>query len=153
MDLPVCAALFMNVLSDHFLVTVLTDGIRVIPARPELSTPEHLLDFGMTTEDLLRSNALDGLNDCRGRHHGDALDEKMDVVFIRPDLDEMDLVSFFYSHAHIFERYLHFFRKDLSSVLGRADDVVEKQGLVMSLENMFAHLPILTLSRSLELCF
>ena len=153
MDLPVCAPLFMNVLSDHFLVTVLTDGIRVIPARPELSAPEHLLDFGMTPEDLLCGNALDGLNDCRGRHPGDALDEKMDMVFIRPNLDEMDLVSFSYSHAHLFGRYLHSFRKDLSSVLGRTDDVVEKQGLVMPFEHMFAHLPILPLSRSLGLCF
>ena len=153
MDLPVCAALFMNVLSDHFLVTVLTDGVRVIPARPELSTPEHLLDCGMTAEDLLCSNALDGLNDCRRRHHGNALDEKMDMVFIRPDLDEMDLVSFPYSHADLFERHLHFFRKDLSSVLGRTDDVVEKQGLVMPFEYMFAHPPILPLTRSSELCF
>jgi len=153
MDLPVRAALLMNVLSDHFLVTVLTDGICVIPARPELSTPEHLLDFGMTSEDLLCSDALDGLNDCRGRHHGDALDEKMDMVFIRSDLDEMNLVSFSYPHAHIFERYLHLFRKNLSSVLSRTDDVVEKQGLVMPFEYMFAHLPILSLSRSLELCF
>ena len=153
MDLLVCAALLMNVLSDHFLITVLTDGVRVIPARPELSTPEHLLDFGMTAEDLLCGNALDGLNDGRGRHHGDALDEKMDMVFIRPDLDEMDLVSFSYSHAHSFERYLHFFRKDLSSVLGRTDNVVEKQRLVMPFEDMFAHLPIVPPSRSLELCF
>ena len=153
MDLPVCAALFMNILSDHFLIAVLTDGVRVIPARPELSTPEHLLDFGMTAEDLLCSNALDGLNDGRGRHHRDALDEKMDMVFIRPDLDEMDLMSFSYSHTHLFERHLHFFRKDLSSVLGRTDDVVEKQGLVMPFEYMFAHPPILPLSRSSELCF
>jgi hypothetical protein len=31
--------------------------------------------------------------------------------------------------------------------------VVEKQGLVMPFEYMFAHPPILPLSRSLELCF
>ena len=113
MNLPVCTALFMNILSDHFLITVLTDGVRVISARPELSTPQHLLDFGMTAKDLLCSDALDGLNDGRGRHHGDALDEKMDMVFIRPDLDEMDLVSFPYSHADLFEAYLHLFREHL----------------------------------------
>ena len=153
MDLPVRAPLFMNILSDHFFITVLTDGVRIIPARPELSTPKHFLDFGMSAEDLLCSDALDSLNNCGGRHPGDALDEKMDMVFIRPDLDEMHLVSFSYSHTHLFERHLHFFRKNLSSVLGRTDDVVEKQGLVMPFEDMFAHLPILSLSRSLELCF
>ena len=112
MDLPVRTALFMNVLSDHFLVTVLTHGIRVISTRPELATPEHLLDFGMTAEDLLCSNALDGLNDGRRRHHGNALDEKMDMVCSSaPISTRMDLVSFSYSHAHLFERHLHFFRK------------------------------------------
>ena len=153
MELVVCTALFMNILPDHFLVTVLTDGIGIIPARPELSTPEHLFDFGVTAEDLPCSNALDGLNDCGGRHPGDALDEKMDMVFIRPDLHEMDLVSFSYAHAHLFERYLHFFPKDLSSVLGRADNVVQKQRLVMPLEYVFAHPPILPLSRSFGPCF
>ena len=107
----------------------------------------------MTAKDLLCSDALDGLNDGRERHHGDALDEKVDMVFIRPDLDEMHLVSFSYSHAHLFERHLHFFRKDLPPVLGRTDDVVEKQGLVMPFEDMFAHLPIVPLSRSIQLCF
>ena len=153
MDLPVCAALFMNILSDHFLIAVLTDGVRVIPARPELSAPEHSLDFGVTTEDLSCGNALDGLYDSRGRHHGDALDEKMDMVFIRPDLHEMDLVSFSYFHTDLFEGYLHLFRKHLSSVLCRTDNVVEEQRLVMPFEYMFAHPSILPLSRSLELCF
>ena len=153
MELVVCTALFMNILPDHFLVTVLTDGIGVIPTRPELSTPEHLLDFGVTAEDLPCSNALDGLNDRRGGHPGDALDEKVDMVFIRPNLDEMDLVSFSYFHADLFERYLHLFRKHLSSVLSWTDKVVEKKRLVMPFEYMFAHPPILPLSRSLELCF
>ena len=153
MDLSVRAALFMNVLSDYFLVAVLTDGIGIVPARPKLSAPEHLLDFGVNAEDLLCGNALDGLHDCGGRQHGDALDEKMDMVFIRPDLDEMDLVSFSYFHADLFEGYLHLFRKHLSSVLGRTDKVVEKKRLVMPFEYMFAHPPILPLSWSLEPCF
>lgn len=148
MDLTVCAPLLVNILSDHFLVPVLADGIRIVSARPELSTPEHLLDFGVTAEDFLRSDALDGLNYCRRGHHGDALDEKMDVVFIRAYLDEMDLVSFSDPHADILECHLDRFCKDLSSILGGADDVVEKQGLVVTFEDMFTHTPILPQARA-----
>lgn len=147
MDWPVCAALLMNILSDYFLIPILADGVGIESARPELSAPEHFLDFGVAAEDFLRGDALDGLNYRCRRHHGDALDEKMDVVFIRPDLDEMYLMAFSYPHTDIFERHLHCFRKDLSSVLGWTYNMVEKQSLVMAFENMFTHTLILPQAR------
>jgi hypothetical protein len=148
MNLSVCTALFMNILSNYFLVAVLTDGIGIIPTRPELSTPEHFFDFWMTMENLPRSNALDSLHDCGGGQHGDTLDQKMDMVFIRPDLHKMDLVTFSYFDADLFEGYLHLFRKHFPSVLCRTDNVVEQQRLVMPFKYMFAHPRILPLSWS-----
>lgn len=61
MDLAVCAALLMDILSDYFLISILAHGIYVESARPELPAPEHLLDFGMGAEDLLCGDTLDRL--------------------------------------------------------------------------------------------
>jgi hypothetical protein len=143
MDLAVCPPLLMHILSDHLLVPILAHGIRVESAGPELSVPEHLLDFGMGMEDLLCGDALDRLNYRGGRHCGNTLHEKMDMVFVSPYLDEMNLMTLRYPLAHIFESHLHCVRKNLSSILGRAHYVVEKERLVMPLENMFTHTSML----------
>jgi hypothetical protein len=153
MYLMVRPALLLHILSNYLLIAVLPYRIGVVATRPEFASPELLLDLRMDAIYFPGSDALDDLYDHLRRHHRHALDEKMHVVFIHPNLDKMDLVSFSDTHAHIFKRCLHFFRKDLSSVLGRAYDVIEKKGFVMPFENMFAHVPILPLSRGLELCF
>ena len=139
MNLPVCTALLLNIFFNHFLVTVVAYRVRVVSARPELTTPEYLLDFGMCAEYFLRRDALDDLDNCLWGHHGDTLNEKVDMVFICPNLHEMDLMSFPYPRTYLLQSIFDFFRKDLPPVFRRADDVVEQEGLVVSLENMFAH--------------
>jgi hypothetical protein len=143
MNLPVCTALLLNIFFNHFLITVLAYRVRVVSARPELTAPEHLLHFGVYAKDFLCRDALDDLDNCLWGHHGDTLNEKVDMVFICPNLHEMDLMSFPDPRTYLLQSIFDVFRKDLPSVLRRADDVVEQEGLVVSLENMFAHPSIL----------
>ena len=143
MNLPVCTALLLNIFFNHFLITAVAYRVRVVSSRPELTAPEHLLHFGMSAEDFPRCDAFDDLHNCLWGHHGDTLNEKVDVVFICPNLHEMDLMSFPDPRTHLLQRSLDFFRKDLPSVLRGADDVVEQEGLVVSLEDVFAHPSIL----------
>ena len=65
------------------------------------------------------------------------------MILIGSNLHEMNLVSFRNTHADLFEGIFHCFGKYLSPVLRRAYDMVEEKRLVVSLENMFAHPPIL----------
>ena len=67
----------------------------------------------------------------------------MHVIFIRSNLHEVDFVSFRNSHADLFQRILHCFGKYLPSIFRWTHYMVEEERLVVSLEDMFAHSPIL----------
>src|SRR3989338_10493621 len=41
---------------------VLTDGVCIVAFRPEFTTPQHPFDLTVTFEELLCSNAFNGLN-------------------------------------------------------------------------------------------
>jgi hypothetical protein len=72
----------------------------------------------------------------------------MDVVFIGADLNEMDLKPFPDSHTYIFQGILYLLGKDSSSALRWTYDVVKKQRLIVSPEDMLAHADILPRSRA-----
>jgi hypothetical protein len=139
MNLAVGAPLLLDILFDDLFVPILTHGICVESACPELSAPEHLFDLRMGTENLFCGDTLDDLCYCGGGHCGNTLNEEMDMIFIGPNLDEMDLVTFCYPHAHLFEGTLHRFRENLSPILGRAYHVVEKKCLVVPFDDVLAH--------------
>src|SRR5678816_389605 len=63
------------------------------PARPEGAPPQGLLQARHPGEQLTRRDALDRADDL-GRAVGrNRLDQKMDMVLIGPDLQELDLVA------------------------------------------------------------
>ena len=67
----------------------------------------------------------------------------MHVILIGSNLHEMNLVSPRNTHADLFEGIFDCFGKYLPPVLRRAYDMVKEERLVVSLEDMFAHSPIL----------
>jgi len=144
MDLVIGPSLLLNILADDPLIPIPAHRVCVESTGPELTTPQHLLDFGMGTKNFLCGDALDRLDDHCGRHGRDALDEEMDMVFVRPYLDEMNFMTFRYPHAYLLEGRLHRVREDLSPILSRADYVVEKERLVMPFEDMFTHILMLS---------
>jgi hypothetical protein len=144
MYLSVSPGLLLYIVPYYSLIPVLAYGIHIVPARPELTTPEHLLHLGMDAEDFFGGDAFNYLSDRLWCHHWDTLDKKMDVVLIGSDLDEMHLMPLADTFADIFEGMLHLVRKDFSPILCRTHHVIEKKGLIMSLSDMFTHPPILT---------
>jgi len=143
MYLMIRSALLFYVLPDNPLVAVLPDGVRIIAACPELSSPKHLFHLSVSAEYLPGSDALDDLDNRLRGHDGYALDEEVYMIFIGADLHEMDLVSFRNSHADLFQGVFHCFGKYLPPVFCRAHYMVEEERLVVSLEDMFAHSSIL----------
>ena len=61
------------------------------------------------------------------------------MVFVRPDLQERDLVPVADVEADALEDRLHLIGDDRAPVLGRADRVVEQRGDVVTLVDVFAH--------------
>ena len=143
MNLMICAALLPNVFFNDSLIAVLAYRVRIVSAAPELAAPEHLLHFRMNFEDLFCGNALYDLDHRVGREHGNALNKKVYMIFISTDLNKTDLEPVTDFHAHLFQGALHGFGKNLSPVFRRTHDVVEKDRLVVPLEDVFAHSSIL----------
>ncbi len=138
MDLFVPFSLALDVLPDRFLIPMSADGVHVEPTSPEVASPEHFLDFGVQTEHLFGGDALCCSDDLRGSHHGHGLDEKMDVILVRSDLDVVQFVVLLNFVADIFQGLFVLFREDLPAIFGRAYQVVEKKSDVVTFTNVLA---------------
>ena len=139
MNLSVSPPLVLHVTFDDLFVGILPYGVHVEPARPEVPAPEEALDLGVMIEDMFGGETLDDLRNARGGEERDTLEEKVDMVFIRADLDEADFVALLDVEADILESLFDWFGKGFSSVLHRADQVIEKEGFVVTFVDVFAH--------------
>ena len=63
-DLFVLHTLVLDIAFDDVFVGVLTDGVHVEAARPEVSSPEELFDCGMMRKDMLGCEAFYDLNNA-----------------------------------------------------------------------------------------
>ena len=143
MYLMIPSTLLLHILFDHLFIAVLPDGVRVVAACPELSSPEHLLHLCMHAKYLPGGDTLDDLHDRLRWHHGHTLNEEMHVILIGSNLHKMNLVSFRNAHADLLQGILDCFGECLPPILRRAYYVVEEESLVVLLVDMFAHPSIL----------
>ena len=134
--LTVGSALFLDVIAYDICGCVLPDGVDVVAACPELATPQHLLDFGVAFEELLCSNALDGLHDVLGGCCGDGLDECVHMIFVRAQFDEVDVIALLYFKTDCFECVDDTVGQNFPSVLDGENHVVQKTGFVVTLPDM-----------------
>ena len=63
----------------------------------------------------------------------------MDVVFIRSNLQKLDLIPLLYPKAHLFENIIYIIVKHRPSVLRRKYQVVQQFSDVMTLVDVLAH--------------
>jgi len=139
----VCSTLVFDIVLNDLFVRILSHRVYIISLRPKLSAPQLLFDFGMLFEDALGRDAFDDLGDTGGSEFGNGLNEEMDMVFIRSDFVKADLVPLLDAKAHVLQRLGHFWCEYVSSVLRRADQVVQDERFGMTLQDVFAHQPIL----------
>lgn len=66
------------------------------------------------------------------------------MIPVRSDLDEPDFIALLDAQANVLERSFDRFGKGFSPVLHRTDQVVEKQGLVVTFVDVFTHSPMLS---------
>ena len=132
-------ALLLYILAYHFLVSMLTDRADVIPARPELPSPQLLLYLWARRKDFSRRYTfydLYYLLRAVGRH---TLNQKMHMVFVGSYFQKRNFISLTDFQADLFELLIYFGTKYNSSVLRWADYVIEKYRNIMALMNEAAH--------------
>ncbi len=133
------ATLFKNIFLDYFFVRILPNRVNVVPVSPKLSAPQLLFYLRMKTEKLSRTNAFHHLNDRFCRHHWNALYQKMNMIFIGTNLQKVYFKSVFNISTYIRQTLCNFIRQNTSPIFYRANQMIQKQTLVMPFMNMFAH--------------
>ena len=118
---------------------VLSDGVDIVTFRPELTTPQHPLDLWVLFENSSCRDALDGLNNVSRRCCGGALYEKVHVVSISANFEEVDVVSLLYSKTDLLERSGNTVGEYFPSVLDGAYDVIQEKRLVVAFLDVFFH--------------
>ena len=135
-----CSALVLEVLLDDLFIGVLTYGIHVVAARPELAAPEHLFDLRVQTENLPRRDALYRRDYFLRGVHRNTLYQKMDMVAVKPYFQKMNLVPLLDLKTDFLEGLRNGIAQNFSPIFDRAYKMVQKQAFVMVLVNMLAHI-------------
>ncbi len=74
---------------------------------------------------------------------GYGLDEEVHMVFVAPYLMVSDFVPLLDAATHVLQRQGDLCGEYVSTVLGWTDEVVQEERFVVSLQDVFAHYPIL----------
>ncbi len=98
-----------------------------------------LFDFRATAEDFPRRDALDELHDPLRTGVRNRLHEEMNMVFVRPNLKERDLVSLGDLKARLLEMFVHDRVEDYPPVLRHTYTVVHQYRNIVALADEFAH--------------
>ena len=132
-------SLLLYIFAYHLFIPVLPYAADVVSFRPHLPSPQLLLHFRACGKYFSRRYAFDRLYYLFRAVHWHALHQKMDVVFVGPDLQKRDLISLTDLQTNFFKLLIHFRCKYNSSILHRTDDVIQKYRYVMTLVNEAAH--------------
>ncbi len=132
-------ALFKNIFLNDFFVCILTYRINIIPVRPKLPSPKLLFHFRVKTEQFSRCYTFHNLYYRLSRHHRYTLYQKMNMVFICSNLQKMYFKSPFDIFTNFDQAFCNFIRQYISPIFYWTNQMIQKQTLVMTLMNMFAH--------------
>lgn len=137
------APLASDVAPDLPFAAVLANRTEVGAVRPELPTPEVLLDGGDPSEDLSGSETLDDLDEFAGAVRWNRLHEEVDVVPVGPDLQKRNVVPSGNLQADVPEGRVHLGGEHGPAVLRGADQMVQQDGDIVAPVDVFAHTPSL----------
>ena len=89
-------SLALHILSYLCLVSMLAHRTREIPIRPKLPAPQSLLNLWAPLEHLPSRDTFDHLDNFLHGIHRHRLNQKVNVILIRADLEKLDLVACLY---------------------------------------------------------
>ena len=132
-------ALFKNIFLNDFFVCILTYRINIVTVRPKLPSPKLLFHFRVKTEQFSCCYTFHHLNYRLSRHHRYTLYQKMNVVFICSNFQKVYFKSPLDIFTNFDQAFCNFIRQNTSPIFYWANQMIQKQTLVMPLMNMFAH--------------
>jgi hypothetical protein len=118
------ATLLKNVFLDYFLICILPNRVNVVPVSPKLSAPQLLFYLWMKAEKFSCSNTFHHLNYRFCRHNRNALYQKMNMIFIRTNLQKVYFKSVFNILTHINQTLCNFIRQNTSPIFYRTNQMI-----------------------------
>lgn len=140
-------SLVSDIIFDYLFIPVVSYGVDVVPAGPELASPEDAGDLRMTAEEFTGRDAFDDGGETGRGKDGDALKEEVNVIFIGSYLNEVDFVGGAEFQTDFPKRLFNRIGEYFLSVFGGADEVIQEKGPVMAFENVVSHGIMLPRSR------
>ena len=116
--------LFSNIFRYAVLISKFTHAVYKISITPKFSAPQYLLHLRPKPKYFLRRNALYYRYYFCWTHPGYRLYQKMNMVFIHPNLEKMNIVSLRYSQTYFFQYSINGFAKYHPPVFCRAYKMV-----------------------------
>ncbi len=132
-------SLVLEIFLYNILICILPNCIDIISTCPKFTAPKRFFYLWMKPEYFLRPNALDRANYLFRSIRRNTLNQKMNVVTIKTNLQKMNVVPFLYSKTNLLERSRNRFIMNVSPIFDGANKMIEQQTLVMTLVNMFTH--------------
>ena len=133
---------FNALISDIFrytgFVSEFADRVHKIAIGPKFSTPQFFLHIRMLLEYLSCSQTLHCCNDLRWTHPGNTLYQKMNMIFVNPNLQKTNLVSFRYLKTDIFQTLIHCFAENNPAIFRWTDKMIQQYRYIMRPVNVFA---------------
>ena len=131
--------LLLDITLDDFLAAMTTHRRYEIARRPKRPLPEQLAHLRVQAPDTPGRDALDDPRNLRRTVGGHRLHQKVHMVEVAADLDELDLVAFGDLQADVPQRVVDCRVEDHTAVLRRTDEVVEQERDVVALMDVAAH--------------
>ena len=133
------STLFMDIPLNYTYACILTNRVNVITIAPKLTAPKLMFHFWMKPKQFSCCNTFYHLSYLLWGHHRNTLYQKMNMIFVRTNLDKMYFKSLFYVRAYINQAFFHFFCQNTSSIFYRAYQMIQQQTFVMTFINMLTH--------------
>ena len=109
--------LLLHIFRNTLLIAKLPNRVDEITLRPKLPTPKGLLYRWHAPEDLSGRYTLDRLNNLLRAIHWNGLNQKMNVIHVRPYFQKPYLVTLRYLQANVPQLLIHLFRKHYAPIL------------------------------------
>lgn len=119
-----CLTLLLDIPFDCLLGAMSTDCAYKVSICPEFTAPQLLLDFGSSLEYFSRGQTFYHLDDLFwtvGRYR---LDQKMHMVLVGPNFNELDLITLRNFQTHLFQHFIDMAIKHGSAIFGWTDKMV-----------------------------
>ena len=118
--------LFSDVVPEVFFISMTANRVDEESFRPELSSPQLLFDFRNTFKNLPRCYTFHNLAEPSRTERWNRLKQKMNMIRIRSDFNETDLISLTYLQTNLFQLGINLFIENNPAIFGRTDQMIQQ---------------------------